>query len=298
LLGEGIGGGPGHMAFWLNSAWDNCHITVADKFSSVGNAWAKEIGIDRVNFVDSYLPALNGIDDHCYDVILMSRVFGNIKELNLPGAIDTYSSEAYLDGLDGQRIIQDLERIADTINRVLTNTGSIIIGEFWSDDRLFLISRVFESKELFINLDLFDPKKVSHKYTAIIFSKTRDKYQIQNRPLGLSSLINFTSGPHGFVGHSAEAMRKFFNTGKPHMQLEYKMHEGNVKMLNEIIEKEGLALLFRTGTNGRRTAWIYPAMMIPVIIHDMMDMVERIRNDVQGEILSINDPAMGNGLDS
>jgi len=280
-----VGGGPGHMAFWLSHIWPTCNLTVADNFSKVGIAWGKEIGTEKVNFIDSQLPELGDVESNKYDVVLISRVLGNIKDFTFPDYINVYDSETYLNSEDGKKIFHKLELMAETIDRILNSTGRVILVDFWSDDRLLLISKAFESKGFSVNLEIYDPKMISKMHSVLIFSKLPDQHQIKDRIVGLAAFVNFSSGPHGFVGISAEAIRKLFNDTKPLMECEYQLYKGNVRMLNEIIEKEGLALFYRTGTNGRRTAWVYPGIMIPEIISNMKTMIKEILSNKEGEIL-------------
>ena len=44
-----IGGGAGHLSFYMADYWDNVSVTVADQFPNLGIEWAHEIGEKRVH---------------------------------------------------------------------------------------------------------------------------------------------------------------------------------------------------------------------------------------------------------
>jgi len=105
--------------------------------------WAKEIGVNSVNFIDSYLPELKDIADHQYDIVLMSRVIGNNISLS---SIDSYCMDTFLISQKGIDIMRYLENIADGIVRVLAPNGRVIIVDSWSSDRIFLVSKAFKKR--------------------------------------------------------------------------------------------------------------------------------------------------------
>ncbi len=92
-----IGGGPGHLAFWMTNIWDASSVTVADMYTDVGAEWAAQINEDRVSFINSLLPDLREIGVRQFDVIVLSRVLSAIKELNLPEGIMGLDIKAFVE---------------------------------------------------------------------------------------------------------------------------------------------------------------------------------------------------------
>ena len=139
-----LGGGPGHMAFWISKIWHPNHITVADVYSNIGKDWANQIGENRVTFIDSTLPALKELQDKKFDIIVMSRVLSFIDYLGLPDGIPNISTEEYLESQDATELLDNLYDISCRIKEFLKPNGRIIMVESWSDARIFLIGKAFE----------------------------------------------------------------------------------------------------------------------------------------------------------
>jgi protein-L-isoaspartate O-methyltransferase len=78
-----LGGGPGHLAFFMSKLWPDSKITVLDKYSHLGKEWANEIKENRVHFKDGQLSDLKTIDGCKFDLIIMSRVIGNLEKLSM-----------------------------------------------------------------------------------------------------------------------------------------------------------------------------------------------------------------------
>ena len=133
-----IGGGPGALAFWMAHIWEDCHVTVADKFPEVGMKWATEIGMDRVTFVNSLLPDLKGIPDHAYDVVVMSRVLRYVDEINMPRFLNTHNLADYPETEEGQGFFVRFGNLIDKIKRVMTPNGHLVIVDEWNDLNVYV----------------------------------------------------------------------------------------------------------------------------------------------------------------
>lgn len=265
-----IGGGPGHIAFWLSSIWENCKITVADKFPIIGAEWAKEIDINCVSFIDSSMPELKGIDESQYDVVLISRVIGNNMSLS---NIDNYSMNNFLKSQKGISIMQYLDSIAEGILRVLAPNGRVIIVDSWSSDRIFLVGKAFEKNGLYIDLDMFSPN-ISQEHSIIVFS-TKNVPHLYDNALGLSTAISIDNGRSKFYDNAAESVKKIFETGRQLMLVEHFSNEHSVYAKDEIIEKDGLALFYRTTTAGARLAIITTSIDIKSHLEDFRQHIEK-----------------------
>jgi 2-polyprenyl-3-methyl-5-hydroxy-6-metoxy-1,4-benzoquinol methylase len=281
-----IGGGPGHLAFWVANIWEPSIITVADIHSKIGSEWAKLIGENRVEFVDSTLPELKNLTVKNYEIILMSRVLSFIDDLGLPDGIPNIRTEDYLASQEAAQLLNNLYDIACRLTDFIKPNGRIIMIESWSDARILLIGRAFERAGLHMNLNLFDAERVARDHSAIVFSANIGSTKIDDLPKALSTGIRFTNGDVQYTGLSAETLFGLFRDGKTKMILEYESVDGQIKMYNEIIEKEGLVLLYRASNEGSRKAWLFPGLAIPKLLSDYVKL-ERdliIKND--GKIIN------------
>lgn len=260
-----IGGGPGHLAFWMAHIWPDCEITVADKFSKTGVEWAKEIGEDRVSFVDATLPDLSPLKGQKYDMILMSRVLGFSEELNFPSFMNTFTSESYFNSDEAKDLFCKLEKMAESIYNHLNDDGMLVVIDSWSDFRVLVVGRAFERKGLFINLNLFSPDRISIEHSTIVFTKSIDSKPCQDLPLGLSALWDFKDEKTGmaFTGNLAEGLRNVFRDVPIVFESKHDNDADGITFKHEILEIEGLSLLYITDTGGRRLAILGSAISIP-----------------------------------
>lgn len=280
-----IGGGAGHLAFWMRNIWPDCHVTVADIYPDLGTEWAKKLGKDHVTFVDATLTELEGLKDNDYNVIVLSRVLSNMNELGLPYNMGTYDKETYIVTQEAQRLSRDLGVIADALKRVMTSTGRLIVIEGWSSHRVYILCRGFDQNGLFINLDLFSPKKVGLDYSAIVFSRSKASNTIQDLPLGLSNSTKFSNNECWFADISATSVRRLFRDATPIFTLEYVSNDGERRMLNELLEKEGLGLLYRVDDKGGASSQLFPGIFIPPALEGFEKMEKNLIADKAGKII-------------
>lgn len=269
-----LGGSTGQIAFYMAKLWPGCNITIADRYSDIGIQWANEIGEDRVRFVDDLLPDLKSLENQKYDLILMSRVLGYMEELNLPSFASTFDTESYFEGLEGKRLIDELEKIAGTIKRHLTDNGLLVVIDSWSDFRVLIVGRAFEQRGLHINLEYFSPENVAMEYSTIVFSKSKPASHIQDLPYGLATIRSFKSEEHGsvFFGITAELLRKFFNEATVVKTAEFIDEENGITNQGEILEKEGLSLMYCVKKGGNRLAILGSSLSIPHRIKDLQNL--------------------------
>ena len=193
-----IGGGPGLLAFWMTHIWENCHVTVADKSPEVGTKWAKEIGIDRVTFVNSVLPDLKNIPDQIYDVVVMSRVLPYLDDLDMPIFLNTHNVADYPDSEDGRGFFLRFGNLIDKIKRVLAPNGHLVIISEWTDIRVFLICKAMEQKGLFIDSEVFNCERLSREFSVIVFSALK-KMPDHSMDLSMGMLLHSTFLKHPFL---------------------------------------------------------------------------------------------------
>lgn len=280
-----IGGGCGHLAFWMANNWNTAEVTVTDLYPHLGEQWANEIGENRVKFVNATLPGLNIETDQKYDVIIMSRVLDFIDELDILKKMEDFSTEEYFIRDNVKMALDVLESIAAELYTLLTSDSLVVIINHWADFRVLAVCRAFERQNLFLNLKYFSPEQVSAYHSMIVFSKAIDPIPVQDLPLGLSTKMNFTTGPLGFAGVSADSFRKFFNNVVPVVELEYVTSEDNITIRNELREKEGIALLYRSSNDGKRMAWVYPGIAIPEIMMELNKMRKRLISENAGIVI-------------
>jgi len=279
-----IGGGPGHIAFWLNHIWPDCEIAVVDLYSKVGIQWAKEIGTDKITFIDDQLPEIKSIGCNQYDVVLLSRVMNNTKEFRLPNSFkvdwDVFSLSE-----EGKRLIHAIEKVADELNRVLNSTGRVIVLDSWSGDRILLVGRSFENRGLYINLDLFDYHRVGRQCSSIVFSKSRNVGPLSDIPMSLATMI--MQGKRGlyFTEMAAQSLKKLFDKNQTLMEFEYYVSAHNASVRTEISAKHGLGMIYRTTSEGFREAFIISAVNIPDYIERYKKMEEELKAKGEDKII-------------
>jgi len=277
-----VGGGPGHLSFWLAQIWNPAYIVVADSFAEVGTEWAKRLKEHRVSFIASKLPELEEIGNETYDVVILSRVLSFMPELNLPQSIPDWTLRSYLKSKAGNELYTKLFNIGKRLNDIIVHDGRVIVVDSWSDFRAMLIGKAFEAAGLNINTELFTPEKVGPNPSPIVFTKSVKPIPLKDIPRGLSMVIRFPTGPPVFIGTAACTIRNFFNGGKTIDRFEYEDTENQRKGYNEIVEKEGLLLIYKATNDGIHNAWIFPG----ICIWKIWQVFNEMKNGVEPESLS------------
>lgn len=278
-----IGGGPGHIAFWLNHIWPDCQITVVDEYSEVGIQWAREIGIDKVTFINDELPEIKSIESNQYDVILLSRVLNNTAEFVLPDLFKV-DWEPFSISEEGKELIRCLENIAQALNRVMKSDGRLIVVDSWSGDRVMLVGKSFENGGLYISLDSFDFHRVGIPHSCIVFSKSHNTGPLRDIPRALATMIMLRSGGAEFGEFAAMSFRKLFAEGQPLMEFEYHSSKHGV-VRSEICEKHGLGIFYQTTSKGARIVYVFSAIEIPAQIEGVRKIEEEIKSDGKDKII-------------
>lgn len=279
-----VGGGPGHMAFWLNHIWPDCQITVVDKYSRVGIQWAQEIGTDKVTFIDDQLPEMKSVESDQYDMVLLSRVLANTNEFVLPSSFKGDWNDFSL-SQEGKNLICGLENIAAGLNRVMKSDGRLIVVDSWSGERVLMVGNSFKNKGLYINMDLFDYHRVNMAYSCIAFSKTSSEGPISDIPMALATMITLGQGGSRMEEMAALSLKKLFDGSQPLMEFEFHENERNESIRSEIFEKYGLGMIHQTTPEGARRTFIFSAIDIPTRIKGFREMEAELRSNGTGKII-------------
>lgn len=263
-----VGGGAGHLAFWMADIWKDSIITVADKYLSLGTEWAKQLQANRVTFVNATLPDLTPLQGQQFNFVVLSRVLTFILQNELPSYMNSFTLEEYFNSPEAKGRILELEELLEGVPKVLAPDGSVIVVESWSPTRILLIAKAFEQKGLLLNIDLFSPYDLGIEYSIMAFSRHGSKAPIHDIPLAIAAVFGFGRDGKNFSGLSAEFMRTLFATNPPVAALEFFSDEkGKVRI--EIFEQCGLMLYFKTFSTGHREATLLPALEIPSFV-DML----------------------------
>ena len=247
-----VGGAAGALAFLMKSLWGAQEVVVADMNPTMGENWANELGIQGIRYVNATLPDMNLGANQKFDVIVLSRVLHFIDGLDdLPSFFEAIDTDDYLNSKSCLELNILLERIAKELNSYLTNDGIVIIVESWSDARVLLIGRAFERQGLYIDFERFYQEKVSIKHSTIVFSKQKTVIEIPDLPLSLATMMDLKLGGPEFRGASAESIKKIFVDDQPVFSKTSDVEDSDIKVLDEIYTREGLTLLYRSGSDGR-----------------------------------------------
>jgi SAM-dependent methyltransferase len=279
-----IGGGPGHLAFWIAHIFNAASVTVADSFQEMGSEWAKSIKEKRVNFVNSHLPELKKLDGQKFDAVVLSRVLSFIPDLKLPRLKSGLETESYLDSDEMNQLAKKIEKIGSRLKELIKPNGQLIIMESWSDVRILLIGKAFKNVGLHIDFDKFSADRVGINYSAVVFSESARSIPLNDPIYSLSTAAFFHEKYPPYLGTAAESFRAFFKDGDVKDGLLYKHDKDPVIYQNEIIEKEGLLLFFRSSSDGAKTSNIYPGVYI---LH-LMEMFDKWRKEIPSDLI-IND---------
>jgi hypothetical protein len=271
-----IGGGPGHLAFWMANVWDVSSVTVADMHADIGSEWAAQIKEDRVGFVNTLLPDLKEIGRRQFDVVVLSRILSVLKDLYLPDGMIGFNINEFEESEEGQRLFAELEKIGKRLRELINSKGQLIVVESWSADRVWLICKAFEKVGLFIDIKRFYPEKVGIEPSAIAFSRSTEKIPINDVPYGLSTVVKFPTGPPVYLGTTAESFRNLFVNGNVLVHFQLESNDKEIHSVFEVIEKEGLILAYRANYNGIKNAWVYPA----IFVNDILQTFREIENDL------------------
>jgi len=271
-----IGGGPGHLAFWMANIWDAFSLTVADMHSDLGAEWVAQINENRVSFVTTLLPELKEIGKRQFDVVVLSRILSFLQELNLPEALIGFNIKEFEESEEGLRLFAELVKIGKRLHELIKSKGQLIVVDSWSADRVWLVCKAFEKVGLFIDIKRFYPEKVGIEPSVIVFSKSIGKMPIADLPHCLSTVVKFPSGPPVYLGTTAESFRNLFVNGNVLVHFQFESDGNKIHSVFEIIEKEGLILAYRANYDGIKNAWIYPA----IFINDILQTFREIENDL------------------
>jgi hypothetical protein len=289
-----LGGGPGHIAFFMSELWSNSNITVLDKYSQIGKEWANELNEDRVNFKDGQLSDLKTIEGCKYDLIIMSRVIGNLEPLSLPTYPSAFDTSSYLESQKGKNILEGLEEIGAAVKNHLTDDGHLVIIDSWSSIRALLVAKAFEKNDLFVDIEHFDPEEISIKYSTIVFSKTKPLNSYQDLPLGLATFIKEDSG--NFLNHfsdqMAEAFRTLFTGSRIVFESTFSINGLNTSFKQEVMEKNGIAIRYISTTEGVRNAIIGSSLHIPFFIKSCEEEEKILKSDRTSKMLKNNTMAI------
>jgi 2-polyprenyl-3-methyl-5-hydroxy-6-metoxy-1,4-benzoquinol methylase len=275
-----IGGGPGHLAFWMANIWDVSSVMVTDGFPEVGIEWAANIKERRVNFINSTLPDLIEIGDEKFDLIVVSRVLSFMSELNLPESMPDFTIGSYLQSEGGSELFTKLVDIGKRLKDIVTPDGQVIIVDSWSDIRVMLIGKAFETSGLHINIEHFKPDKVGPEPSVIVFTESTKPIPLKDLPHSLSMAIKFPVGPPVYLGTAACTIQSFFKDGEIVDRFEFEEADEQLKGFTEIVEKEGLLLLFKATNRGIHNAWIYPGIYIQYLLEVFEEMKEEHATDI------------------
>jgi hypothetical protein len=269
-----VGGGPGHLSFWMANIWNPANVTVADINPIVGPLWADEIKENRVSFVKSSLPELEEFKSQNFDAIFLSRILSAMTELNLPDDVDNFQDE------EVHQVLEKLEQIGNRISELVKPQGQVVVIDSWSSHRILLVGKAFEKAGLLIDLKKFNPQKVGLEPSIIVFSKSIEPVPLKDLIYSLSTTVQFPPKFPRFSGTAAESLRVLFGDGEIRSQFECESKNSSEKFCNEIIEKEGLILAFRHSSLGLRAAWIFPG----IYIFELMRIFDELQSDI-GSIL-------------
>ena len=276
-----LGGGPGQLAFFMTRLWPDSHITVVDKYSQIGQEWADEINETQVNFKDGQLSDLMAINGCKYDLIIMSRVVGNLKKIVLPSFPNTFDTSLYLQSQEGKNILRGLKEIGTIVKKHLADDGHLVLIDSWSSIRALLIAKAFEKKELFIDIDHFNPESISMKYSSIIFSKAKPENLSQDLPIGFAMIAdrNEDGAMCRFSGQYAEVFRSLFVGSKKVFKDTFSTKAPYISFKQEVLEKNGIAIKYISTTDGRRHAMIGPGLYLPRLIESCKNEKKVLESD-------------------
>jgi len=262
-----VGGGPGHLAFWMAHIWPECSITVADKYPALGTQWAKEIGESRVTFADAVLPDLAPLESQQFDYVILSRVLSFMlrgKLHRLRGVKNAFSTESYLNSQEVRDLLYEMDRALGGVSRVLKTEGSVVVIEEISLIGPLITPRAFRNIGFSVNFELSYPAGNDYPLSTFVFSKSPPMVQIQDVSAALSTVIGFGDAKY-FLGTSAESIRTLFQKVQPTMVLEmcFERDGSTITEINEVLEWGGLMLFYTTTEDGDRRAILTPATEIP-----------------------------------
>jgi hypothetical protein len=254
--------------------------------TNIGTEWAGQNKENRVSFINSLLPNLKEIGVQRFDVIVLSRILGFLKKLNLPEGIIGLNLKAFEKSKEGLRLFLELEKIGKRLHKLIHSKGQLVIVDSWSGDRVWLVCKAFEKVGLFIDIKRFYPEKVGIEPSVIVFSKSINKIPIKDLPYSLSTVVNFPNGPPVYLGTTAESTRNLFINGKVITHFEYESNDKKIYEYNEIIEREGLILVYRADNVGARNARIYPAIFINDILEIFKEIEDNLIKKGSGRIIN------------
>ena len=102
-----------------------------------------------------------------------------------------------------------------------------------------------------------------------------------------------------YQGIAAELIRKLFGDVTPRLLLEYDYGDERGLVLDEVLEREGLMLLYRAFTDGSRMAILHSATEIPQAIEGFQKMEKALVAEKRGTIVRTflaNDLKKGNDI--
>jgi hypothetical protein len=164
--------------------------------------------------------------------------------------------------------------------------GHIVIVNEWNDLFILLTSKLFEQSGFHVDPDFFQPDRVSGNNSIIAFSQSVKGAAEHNFSEGMSAFMNFPHIPFPFMGSLAEALRKMFDDGAIIASTEVGQNESHLKIKQELVVKNGLALLYITDTYGNRRALMFPSVKISELLKELDNNIEKIESDNSATIIN------------
>ena len=92
----------------------------------------------------------------------------------------------------------------------------------------------------------------------------------------LSIAAQFPPESPQYFGTAAESFRGLFSDGEIKNQFEYESKSEELRFYNQILEKEGLILVYQSDSSGKKAAWVLPG----VYICDLIQKADELKNDL------------------
>lgn len=188
---------------------------------------------------------------------------------------------------EGKKILEGLEEIGIAVKNHLTDDGHLVIIDSWSSIRALLIAKAFEKIRLFVDIEHFNPEKISRQYSTIVFSKTKPLNSSHDLPLGLATFIK--KDPGNFLNHfsdqMAESFRALFAGSRVLFESTFSIKGIDTSFKQEVMEKNGIAIKYISTTDGVRNAIIGSSLHIPFFIQTCEKEEKSLKSDLAAKML-------------
>jgi hypothetical protein len=281
-----VGGIIGALPFKIADELHN-EVTLAYQ-DPIWLEMAKVFPTIPVTFVEAAPTRLDKLQGQDFDLVLLLP--GELRTFfGLPDSV-TSPLHAYLDSAEGKALLDQTKAILARVKGILSSSGKIIIVESLSTTGLYALAKAFEESKFYLDYpEALALLRLKNEFSALSFSQSKFSPYIPDIPLAAAIKMGLEYDYMFFSGAAAESLRNLFAGASILRTLDYEDADPDLEATchEDILEKEGFALIYRTSSQGDKEAELMSAIELPNRIEGLDKRKEKMLS--QGQLKDDSD---------